>query len=120
MSSFASLMVMRAEVRRNASGKDAYGHKKPAGWQVVQGAMPCYVFISQETEVVDRQSVVVEVIKGYFRRNADIARGDQVVEVKDRRDRVVVAGPLIVDEIAEKTEGAVASHKEVRLRRHRG
>ena len=120
MSQYSQFMTMRAMVRRNTSGKDDYGHQKPAGFEMVQDSVPCYVWISQTKEFVDAKEVVVEVVKGYFRAGIDLQRDDQIVEVKDRRGRVVMAGPLVVDSLNEKSQGASPSHVEVLLRRHRG
>ncbi len=121
MSMVASLMIQRAQVRRNASGVDTYGNKAaPASWQVVQGAMPIYVWVEQLNEIVNLKSEVVEKIQGYARWNADIKRGDEIVEVLDRRGRVVQAGPMIVDTVDVLHVGACPSHTVLTLRRHDG
>lgn len=117
-----SIMVMRAEVRRNVAGTDGYGHQKPAtgNLQIVQDAMPCHVRIETAREIVDGKEVAIESIIGLFRHDADLKRDDRIEQIKDRRDRVVFAGPLLVDLIVEKFDGARNSYKEVKLRRHRG
>lgn len=120
---FSHFMVMRAEIRRNAAGKDSYGQKKPPTNATLQGisfSASCYAWMEARQELVDGQLAVVERIKAYFRDDADIQRGDRIEQIVDRRARVLFAGPLTVDSISEKNLGASPSHKEVLLRRHRG
>lgn len=121
MSLVSSVMVQRALVRRNTSGKDTYGNKKaPAVWQVVQDGMPIYVWVKQLNEVVNLKSAVVEVIEGYVRWDADIKREDEITQIVDRRGRVVQEGPLIVDTVNVAHVGASPSHTVLTLRRHDG
>lgn len=121
MSLAASLMVQRALVRRNLSGKDSYGNKAaPAAWTIVKDGMPIYVWTQQLDEIVNLKSTVVEKIEGYVRWDADIKRGDEISQVVDRRDRIVEAGPLIVDTVRVLHVGASPSHAVLTLRRHDG
>jgi hypothetical protein len=45
-SMFSAMMVLRAEVRRNASGSGGYGDKKSDVWELIVGAMPSRARIS--------------------------------------------------------------------------
>jgi len=116
----ACALTMRAEVRRNASGKGSYGGQKPAGWDIVADAMPCMVWVRTAKEVVDGKSAVVESIRGVFRPGADIQRGDQLVEIKNRRGVVVIAGPLYISAISPRTIAGAVTHQQVDLERVRG
>lgn len=123
MSAYAGMMVMRAQVRRNYAELDSYGQKKPgtsATLQIVADALPLYVWINQETEFIDSKQVVVETMRAYVRKDADILRDDLITDVRDRRGEVLFAGPIVVDAIAEKRVGGVPSHKVLMLRRRRG
>ena len=117
---YSAMMTMRAEVTRNTSGKDVYGHQKAPGATTVADGIPCFIWIKTQSEILDGKSVVVEVIKAYFRHDADVLREDRVLQIKDRRDRVIHQGPFVVEMVAEKSLGASPSHKEVSLRRIRG
>lgn len=116
-------MTMRARVQRSAAGVDRYGHQKPptpAENELISDAMPCYVWTKNRREVVDGISVVVEEISAYFRKDADILRGDTIVEVVDLRDAMVMEGPLFVAMVSDIRSCAGPSHKDASLRRSRG
>ena len=117
-----SAMTMRAEVHRSAAGTDPYGHQKPTtgNMPLVADGVPCFVWLKTTKEVVEGKELAIESITAYFRPEADLQRDDRIEQVKDRRDRVVFAGPLIVDTIVEKFAGARLAFKEVTLRRARG
>lgn len=123
MSLVASLMVQRALVRRNASGVDDYGGKAASvagDWQVVQDGMPIYAWAEQLNEIVNLKSTVVEKIQAYVRWDADIKRNDEITQIVDRRDRIVMDGPMIVDTINVLHLGGSPSHAALTLRRHDG
>ena len=121
MSNCAASMTMRAAIRRNASGADDYGGKKtPTAWDYVVDAVPCVVWFKSHKEIIDGKSVVVDEIKGYFRPDADIKRGDQIASLMDRRDRAVCEGVLYVESVTPKALGGGTCHLEVFLRRTRG
>lgn len=116
----ARMMTMRAELWRNSAGKDSYGHKKKDGWNPIQDAIPCYIFVEHTKEIINGQSVAVESIRGYFRSGLDIQRDDRIMQIKDRRDQVLFEGPMEVDMVTDKLLGASALHIVVALRRVRG
>lgn len=119
MSLVSHQMVMRATVRRHPAAKDSYGQKKAAAaWEIIAGAMPIYFWIEQEDELVEGRSIVVEKIRGYVRHTADVKRGDELLDIKDRRERTIFEGTFVVDAVADKKLGASPSHKVLSLRRH--
>lgn len=123
MSLASRLMVQRALVRRNASGTDDYGNKASSvagDWQIVQDAMPIYLWAEQLTEIVNLKSTVVEKMRANVRWDADIKRDDEITQIVDRRGRVVEAGPLLVDTVHVLHVGGSPSHTALTLRRHDG
>lgn len=123
MSCVVSKMVLRAEIRRNNAGRDAYGRKqKPTAAQdeIIEDAAPCFIWVRNRQEIVEGKSVVVSEIHGYFRKDADIQREDVITEIKNRRGTVVYDGPFFVDAIELIPIRGMFSHKDVILRRTRG
>jgi len=120
--SFSTLMVMRANLRRNKAGIDTYGQpKEPAVWDYVGKEIPCFVWFKSRREVVDGQKIaIVEDIRGVFRSDADVKAGDQIDILADRRGRKIVEGILLVDSTSERTVDAVQAYRDVALRRIRG
>lgn len=120
----SSMMVMRAQVRRGSVAVDSFGQRAAASANtqptIVADALPIHVWIEADTEYVDGKSVAVEIMKGYVRKDADVQRNDEILQVLDRRGRVVFAGPIVVDMVINKNAGAVLTHKLLMLRRHRG
>ncbi len=117
----ASLMTMRAGIRRHPGTADAFGGpSEPLVNDFQADGVPCYVWVTQKRELMDVPQGGVEEIKGLFRFDADISHTDEIYEVKDRRGRDVIGGgTLFVDSVTERTNGANPSHKEVVLRRQK-
>lgn len=121
MRTASAFMTMRAEVRRNEAGKTPYGGKDRPGYVLVADGVPCFVRVVTRRELVDGKVMTGEALVGLFRHDADVLAGDRIEQVKDRRDRVLFAGPLLVDGAPqEHYDGARMSHKEATLRRVRG
>ncbi len=115
-------MTMRASRRRNITANDDYGAPgaPSSTWEIVE-SIPCLVYVNAKREFEAGVKVgVVEEIKGIFRFDADIERGDQIYELKDRRSRTVLDGILDVDAVTPRTIEDCPSHREAILRRHHG
>ncbi len=118
MSLFASRMTMRAEVRRNTAAADGHGNAGKPDWQLVQDAVPCYVWSKIRQRVVDgRLNAEVEEIGVVFRAGADVLAFDRIEQIKDRRGRVLFAGPFDVLTGTEKSDGRGIDHLAFKLRR---
>jgi len=117
-----ALMTMRARVERDKAGTDAYGNKVvPAVWEVREPNVSCFVWFKSRREVADGGKIVtVEDIRGVFPGDADIARGDRISSLTDRRERKILEENLDVDEVTEQSRGPNINHKVALLRRHRG
>lgn len=118
MSIAASVMTMRAEVRRNTAAADGHGHPGKPTYNVVQDNVPCFVWSRARQRIVDgRQQAEVEEFGAVFRGGSDILAFDRVEQVKDRRGRVLFAGPFEVLTGTEKSDGAGVDHLAFNLRR---
>lgn len=107
-------MTMRAEVERNtATGTDAYGHPLAPAFTPL-ATVACYVWSRQSRELVDGdKTAVIEDLRGLFPSDADIAEGDELARVTDRRGRVLFPGRLRVDAPPQRKP----HHREAALRR---
>lgn len=118
MSALDARMVMRAEVLRNGAAANSYGGRGKPEWNVVSDAAPCYVWSRVRNRYQEgRVLAEVEELGVIFRREADIQEGDRVSNIKDRRDRVLFAGPFEVLTGTEKSNGTGIDHLSFRLRR---
>jgi hypothetical protein len=115
----ANRMTMRATVKRSSGAADGYGAKAaPQEWQIVDDAAPCFVTSTSKRNDDDGTRVVAdEQLRGIFRADADLQKGDRIEEIRDRRDRVLVQGPMTVDAVTPRNGLAGISHLEADLRR---
>jgi hypothetical protein len=115
----ADLMTMRATIKRSSGDADGYGAKAaPQDWQVVDDAAPCFVTSTIKRNDDDGMRVVSdEQLRGIFRADSGLRKGDRIEEVRDRRDRVILAGPMTVDAVAQRNGLDGPSHIEADLRR---
>lgn len=118
MSCLSVNMTMRAEVLRNIAAADAHGNRGKPEWGHISDATPCFVWSRIRQRVVDgHQNAEVEEMQALFRYGADIKEGDRITEIKDRRGRVLFAGPLEVITGTEKSTGDGVSYLAFKLRR---
>lgn len=119
MSLAGAQLTMRATTTRNAGAVDRYGHPPVSGpWTPQPGPLHCYVWLAQVRESVDAvKAGTVEPMRAVFRADADIKRGDRVVELVNRRGRRVLEGTLEVDAVEPRTIGSAPACKMVQLRR---
>lgn len=116
-------MRMRAAISRGSvETPDSYGLTNPRikDMRPIADNVPCYIWIEQFKDFVDGKSVTVERMKGYFRKTADIKRLDVITQVTNRNGDVLYEGPISVDSLAPKSQGAVISHMQAELRRSHG
>ncbi|MDD5302027.1 MAG: hypothetical protein PHS14_02875 [Elusimicrobia bacterium] len=118
MSQISSRMTMRAEVRRNSAAADAHGGAGKPAWTLIQDGVPCFVWSRVRQRVVDgKQNAEVEEIAVVFRAGADVLAFDRIEQIKDRRGRVLFAGPFDVLTGTEKSAGDGVDHLAFKLRR---
>lgn len=111
-------MTMRAEVRRNTAAADGHGHPGKPTYNLVKDGVPCFVWSRVRQRVIDgRQQAEVEEIGAVFRAGADVLAFDRIEQVKDRRGRVLFAGPFEVITGTEKSSGPGVDHLAFKLRR---
>ena len=118
MSIAGSFMVMRAEIRRNTAAADAHGLPGKPTYNLVQDGVPCFIWSRVKQRVVDgHQTAEVEDIGAVFRAGADVLAFDRIEHIKDRRGRVLFAGPFEVLTGTEKSDGSGVNHLSFKLRR---
>lgn len=118
MSTQASRMTMRAEVRRSTAAADAHGGAGVPAWTSIHDAAPCFAWSKVRQRVVDgRINAEVEEFAVLFRAGADVRAHDRVEDIKDRRGRVLYAGPFEVITGTEKSSGPGIGHLAFKLRR---
>lgn len=118
MSTISSRMTMRAEVRRNTAAADGHGNAGKPVWGLIQDGMPCFVWSKVRQRIVDgKLNAEVEEIGAVFRAGADIRAFDRIEQIKDRRGRVLFAGPFDVLTGTEKSDGGGVDHLAFKLRR---
>ncbi|MFZ5747898.1 MAG: hypothetical protein ACOY45_09620 [Pseudomonadota bacterium] len=86
---------MRALVERNqATEKDAWGNPVAPDFQPV-GAIPCFAWSTAASKVEDgRKTALIGDYRALFALGADIADGDEISAITDRRGTTIVAGRL--------------------------
>lgn len=125
MSLAGSVMTMRAEIRRNTAAADAHGNPGKPTYNLVQDQVPCFVWSRVRQRIVGGgdtgggayQSAEVEDIGAVFRATADIQAFDRIEQIKDRRGRVLFAGPFEVITGTETSDGSGVDHLSFKLRR---
>lgn len=109
---------MRAEIHRNTSAADAHNNPGKPEYTLLKDGVPCFVWSKVRQRVVDgRQNAEVEEIGVLFRADADVLAYDRIEQIKDRRGRVLFAGPFEVLTGTEKSHGAGVDHLAFKLRR---
>ena len=118
MSIAGSIMTMRAEVRRNIAAADGHGHPGKPEWTLVKDGVSCFVWSKVRQRIVDgTQQAEVEEIAAVFPVAADILSADRIEQIKDRRGRILFAGPFEVVTGTEKSDGSGVDHLAFKLRR---
>ncbi len=109
-----SRMTMRAEVERNtAAATDPHGHPVAPVFTAL-ATLPCWVWSKQSREIVDGdKTAVIEDLRALFPKAADIAEGDEIVQVTDRQSVVLFAGRLRIDAAPQRKQ----RHLEAALKR---
>lgn len=111
-------LVIRAEIRRNTAAADGHGNPGKPVWTLVKDGVHCFVWSRVRQRVVDgKQNAEVEDIGAVFYRNTDVLSADRIEQIKDRRGRVLFAGPLEVITGTEKSDGTGVNHLAFKLRR---
>jgi hypothetical protein len=110
----AGRLTMRARVERStAAGNDSWGGPAAPAFTVLHNALPCFVFSNTSRELVDgAKTAMIEDLRVMVARNADLAEGDEIVSLSDRRG-IIIPGRL-------KVEGPVQfkhNHREAALQR---
>lgn len=114
-------MTMRSQVERNVAPDDPYGNEGAFQWEIVNPEQPCFVSNSARTEVTDGgKSVFVEEFRAIFPARADVARGDRLVQVKNRRGELLFDTIFAVEGILEQSAGPQVDHLVALLRRANG
>lgn len=100
--------------RDTATGEDSWGNPLPPVFTVLHNALACFVWSRASRELVDgSKTAMIEDLRAMFPLGADVAEGDELVEVTDRAGQVIIAGRL-------KIEGPVQfkhNHLEAALQR---
>ncbi len=93
-------MTMRAEIERDtASGTDDFGHPFKPDFTAL-ATIPCWAWSSTERLVVDGDKVAnIEAFKAMFPKGADVAEGDEIVNIRDRRKAILFAGRFAIETI---------------------
>jgi len=95
----AQRLTHRAEIERNtATGTDDWGGAAVPQFTALHAALPCFVWSRSSRELVDGgKTAMIEDLRGMFAKDADIAEGDEIVEVTDRAGNTIVAGRLKIE-----------------------
>ena len=118
MSSASRFMTMRARIERPGSTRDAHGGRAINGQQIVSEDAPCFIYTgTRRTLDAQNKQAQLESVRGLFRKDAEIKRGDWVVSVTDRNGTAVIDSRLEVLAVSKKSAGPGVSHLEVELRR---
>lgn len=111
----AGRLTHRARVERNtATGTDAWGGPAAPVFTVLHNALPCFVYSNGARELADgTKSAQIEDLRIMITLGADLAEGDEITAVTDRRGTTIIAGRL-------KIEGPIQfkhNHREAALQR---
>ncbi len=118
MSLAASRMTMRAELYRNSAAADTLGQAGKPVWTLIKDGVSCFVWSKVRQRVIDgHQQAEVEEIAAVFPSGTDILSFDRIEQIKDRRGRVLFAGPFEVITGTEKSDGSGVNHLAFKLRR---
>ncbi len=111
-------LTMRAEIHRNDADADAHGHPGKPEWTLIKDGVACFVWSKLRQRVIDgHQTAEVEEVGAVFARGTDILSADRIEQIKDRRGRVLFAGPFEVITGTEKSDGSGINHLSFKLRR---
>jgi len=106
------IMTMRAQIQRNQSTKDEYGHIGPPVWVTVADELPCYVW--EAGNRIDYGTGVVEIGTPMMLvpLDTELTIDDRILSVIDRRGNELF-GMMIIDSspVRKKT------HKVARLKK---
>jgi hypothetical protein len=97
--SAATRMTMSATIQRNNATIDDYNNPGPPVWQIIGKDVDCYVWEKSGSTITDNGKIIkVNLPAGIFPLDADIKKGDRVLEVKDRLG-VTLFNMLYIDTI---------------------
>ena len=107
-------MTMRAAVERNqAVGTDAYGGPVAPVF-AAHATLPCWVWSNSRREIVDGdKTALVEDMRAMFPIGADVAEGDEIASVTDRRNVELLSGRMRVEAIQRKHRHVEAALERV-------
>lgn len=106
-------MTMRAVIERDtATGEDDFGQPVKPDFTPL-ATIPCWAWSKQRRERVDgNKSALIEDLRALFPLDADVLAGDEIVNITDRRGRVLVAGRIQIETMQRKHD-----HQEAGLER---
>lgn len=106
-------MTMRAVIERNtATGDDDFGLPVKPDFTTL-ATVPCFAWSKQRRELVDgNKNVLIEDLRALFPLGADVLAGDEIVNITDRRGRVLIAGRIQIETMQHKHD-----HQEAGLER---
>lgn len=115
-SPFRGLMTLRCIVQRVADGapEDAWGHQDAsADHLTIRDDLPCFAWHDDDARDMHdgRKNAVVGLVRMIVPTDADVTVADRIVDIRDRRDRQVIAGPIEVLGVAQH-----GTHQEVLAR----
>lgn len=91
-------MTMRAAVERNTeTGKDPHGNPLPPVF-AAHATLPCFIWSNRSHQAYpgDR-TAMVEDLRGGFPLDADLAEGDEIASVTNRKGTEIIPGRLRID-----------------------
>ena len=106
-------MTMRAVIERDtATGEDDFGQPVKPKFTTLS-TVQCLAWSKQRRERVDgNKTVLIEDMRAMFPLGADVLPGDEIVDITDRRGRVLIAGRIQIETMQHKHD-----HQEAGLER---
>lgn len=110
MSRTRTLLRMRAVVERDlAVGEDDWGQKPAPNWTLLHDALPCRVYYETRGREGQRildgaKTAVIEDPYAIVPARADVAEGDRIVAVNDRRGQRLIDGVLKVQSVLRRAD----------------
>jgi len=95
----AQRLTMRAAIERDqATGKDAWGGKPAPQFETLHAALPCFAWSKASRELADGgKTAMIEDARVMFAKGADVAEGDVITAISDRKGTVLIPGRLKVE-----------------------
>lgn len=107
-------LTMRAAVERNtATGTDPYSNPVAPVFTPL-ATLACFAWSNASRELVgDDRSAMIEDMRAMFALGADIAEGDEISAITDRKGNTIIAGRLRVEGPVQRKH----THLEAALKR---